>query len=92
MKVRSLAKRNWLGLLILIVLASGVAGAETPSAPNLKFVCSSAPFVARSLPEANTTRKLFGGRFVAGNRHLPGLPELSVSAQLDRLTVLVVVF
>ncbi|MGD0086621.1 MAG: hypothetical protein ABSC24_05785 [Verrucomicrobiota bacterium] len=30
--------------------------------------------------------KLFGGMLVAGNRHLPGLLELSVNAQLSRLT------
>jgi len=37
MKVRSLAKRNWLRGLILIVLASGIAGAETPSAPSTPY-------------------------------------------------------
>ena len=33
MKVRSLAKRNWLGALILMVLACGVAGAESSGQP-----------------------------------------------------------
>jgi hypothetical protein len=48
--------------------------------------------VARSLPEAKTIINDLGGMLVAGKRHLPGLPALSVNAQLSRLTLLLDVF
>jgi len=49
--------------------------------------------VARSLPEARRSIiKDLGGMLVAGKRHLPGLPALSVNAQLSRLTLLPDVF
>src|ERR1700690_2558261 len=48
--------------------------------------------MVRSLPEAKTIIKDLGGMLVAGKRHLPGLPALSVNAQFSRLTLLIDVF
>ena len=77
----------------MAAVPSGVNNARySPSAESLKLVCSGAPGVARSLPEAKTIIKDLGGMLVAGKRHLPGLPALSVNAQLSRLTLLPDVF
>src|SRR3954464_8381735 len=53
------------------VTPSGITSARySPPELSLKLVCNSAPFVARFLADAKTTRYPSGGKFVAGKVHL----------------------
>src|SRR4051812_31164 len=61
----------------------------SPLALKLKLACKGSPGVARFFPEANTIRKEFGPRFVAGMRHLVRLAAESVRNQPSRFTVAV---